>query len=287
MYAVAGVTGKTGSVVADELLRRGKKVRVIVRSADKGAPWAAKGAEVAVASLDDADALTRALEGVEGAYLLSPPDASSNDMIARGRQLGDAFAAAIRNSGVKNVVFLSSVGAQHDSGNGPIASLHEIENRLRPLGINVTFLRPAYFLENWGASVGASTQSGLFPSFIPADYSFPQIASHDIGVAAADALEHPSSGERVLDLSGPREFTPAEVAAEVSQLLGKEVTVAAAPLDAVVPTFTSFGMSQHMSELYREMYEGILNGKVARDGKGERKQGNTQPSQVFTPMLQQ
>src|SRR5512132_1334594 len=110
MYAVAGVTGNTGSVIAEELLRRGKEIRVIVRDAGKGEPWKSRGAEVAVASLEDAEALARAFEGVEGAYLLLPPDMQSNDAIERGRRVGDAFARAIKTSGVKHVVFLSSIG---------------------------------------------------------------------------------------------------------------------------------------------------------------------------------
>ena len=77
MFAVAGVTGQTGRIVADTLLTRGHDVRVIVRDAVKGAPWQARGAEVAVAALDDEPALTRALTGVQGAYLLTPPDAVS------------------------------------------------------------------------------------------------------------------------------------------------------------------------------------------------------------------
>ena len=82
MFVVAGVTGNTGAVVAAALLSENKPVRVIVRDAAKGAPWKAKGAEVAVAALDDPDALAAALSGAEGAYLLSPPDTSAADVVA-------------------------------------------------------------------------------------------------------------------------------------------------------------------------------------------------------------
>jgi uncharacterized protein YbjT (DUF2867 family) len=287
MYAVAGVSGHTGAVVAEELLRRGRAVRAIVRDAGKGERWKAKGAEVAVASLDDADALARALSGAEGAYLLLPPDAASTDFIARGREVGDAFERAIRTSGVRHVVMLSSIGGQHDSGTGPIRALHEIEERLRRSGAAITLLRPTYFFENWGASLGPAAGQGVLPSFIPAGLRFPQIASRDIGVAAADALEHaPASGVRVLELAGPEDYTPADIASAVGSILGKEVQVAEGPLDAVVPAFMSFGISEHMAGLYREMYEGVINGRVAWDGTGERRRGTTTAREVLAGMLQ-
>lgn len=286
MYAVAGVTGKTGSVVAEELIRRGRQVRVIVRSEEKGETWKQRGAEVAVASVDEPESLTRALTGVEGAYLLSPTELGSPDLIERGRVVGDAFARAIRGSGVKHVVFLSSIGAQHEQGTGPIRSLHQIEQRLIPLGVGVTLLRPTYFIENWGSSLGPAASDGVLPSFLPEDLRFAQIGTRDIGVAAADALEQPASGVRIVELAGPQDYTPAEVAAAVGRILGRDVKVAAGPLDAVVPAFTSFGMSEHVAGLFREMYEGLINGTVAWDGAGERKRGVLTPEEVLRPMLE-
>ena len=82
LYAVAGVTGNTGAAAADALLERGAGVRVIVRDPQKGEKWAARGAEIAVADLGSAHALTDALTGTDGAYLLSPPDFNTDDFLA-------------------------------------------------------------------------------------------------------------------------------------------------------------------------------------------------------------
>ena len=95
MFVIAGVTGNTGAVVAEKLLAQKKAVRVLVRDEAKGAPWKAKGAEIAVAALDDAKALTEALKGAEGAYFLSPPDFGAKDLRASRRALVDAIASAI------------------------------------------------------------------------------------------------------------------------------------------------------------------------------------------------
>src|SRR5204863_2945378 len=79
MYAIAGVTGHTGKAVAQTLLAKGQSIRVVVRDEAKGASWKGRGVEVAVASVDDEAALTRALSGVSGAYVLLPPDAATTD----------------------------------------------------------------------------------------------------------------------------------------------------------------------------------------------------------------
>ncbi|HET7435093.1 MAG TPA: NmrA family NAD(P)-binding protein [Thermoanaerobaculia bacterium] len=285
MYAVAGVTGNTGSVVAEELLRRGKPVRVIVRSEEKGAAWRAKGAEVAVASIDDAEALTQALAGADGAYLLNPPDLQNEDMRSRGRHLGEVFARAVKGSGVKHVVLLSSIGAQHDSGTGPIVSVHLIEQALLATGINLTFLRPTYFIENWGSVLGVAAKDGILPSFLELGHAIPMVATADIGKVAAEALENPPQRVRIIELAGPEDYTPEAIAAVLTPLVGKPVTAVPAPLEAVVPTYTQFGISPHVAELFREMYDGVNRDHVAWDGKGERRRGTTPPSAVFQGML--
>src|SRR5687767_10842971 len=106
MYAVAGVSGNTGSVVANELLSRGEKVRVLVRDAAKGAEWQKKGAEVAVARLEDAASLAAALKGVDGVYLLIPPAPGAADVLADRQKLIEAMAQAVQQSGVPHVVLL-------------------------------------------------------------------------------------------------------------------------------------------------------------------------------------
>src|SRR3954453_9027053 len=116
MFAVAGVTGNTGSVVASELLARGHAVRVIVRKAEQGESWAAKGADVAVATLDDSAAVAGALQGVEAAYLLLPPKYTEPDLLQAQAGTADAIAKAVGTSGVGRIVFLSSQGAERDRG---------------------------------------------------------------------------------------------------------------------------------------------------------------------------
>lgn len=263
MYAITGVTGHTGSVVAETLLAQGKNVRVVVRDAAKGESWKARGAEVAIAAHEDTAALTRAFTGVAGAYVLLPPNVTSTDPLGYIAKLTASIAAAVRASSLPHVVLLSSVGAQHPDGTGPIQALHRVERELAATGAGVTAVRAAYFQENWGASLG-TLATGTVYSFVATDLRFPQVATVDIGRTAAAALVEaaPRGEKRVIELAGPHEISGDDVAAALTKIVGTPVKVQAAPLDAVVPTFTGFGLSKEIAELYREMYAGIMSGRV-------------------------
>jgi uncharacterized protein YbjT (DUF2867 family) len=270
MYVIAGVSGNTGSIVATSLLEQGKKVRVLVRDAAKGEVWKARGAEVAVASVDDEDALAKALEGATAAYLLSPPDVSSKDFIGERRATIETIARAVERSKLPYVVFLSSTGAQHEAGTGPIRTVHFGEERLARTPAKTTFVRAAYFLDNWGAVLGAAAH-GKLPSFLPPDLVVPMVSTKDIGLVAAKALLEPPAGKsEIIELAGPRDYSPRELAAVLGKIVGKPVELDTAPLEAVVPAFTSFGFSANVAGLFQEMYAGIANGAVAFEGKGAR-----------------
>ncbi len=288
MYAIAGVTGHVGSVAAETLLAQGKPVRVIVRDAAKGAPWKAKGAEVAIADLGDEAALARAFAGASGAFVLLPPTqtATSDKPIEDNATLARSIAAAVKTAKLPHVVLLSSVGAQHADGTGPIKALHTAEHLLAATGAAVTAVRASYFQENWGASLGALAQ-GILPTFIAKGFRYAQVATKDIGRTVASALVE--GGTRgaltAIELAGPREYTAEEVAAAISTITGKTIPAVDAPLDAVVPTFTSFGLSTATALLYREMYEGIMNGRVAPEAGNRSVRGSVEVRETLAALL--
>ncbi len=287
MYVVAGVTGHTGRAAAEALLARGEKVRVILRDASKAAEWKKRGAEVAVADLSDAEALTQAFSGAQGAYLLIPPQYSASDLIEAQRKMTDRVAEAVKSSGIPRVVLLSSIGAQHPDGTGPIRSLHHTEASLRKAAKNLTILRAAYFLENWAPMLGEAKAKGVLPTLLTPGRAIPMVATKDIGRAAADALLDPPSGTRVIELSGPRDFSPEDVAAAVGRRLGRAVEILALPLEAAVPAFTAAGFSAGTAKLFEEMYSGVNRGRVAFEGGNAiRKRGMLGPEEVLGPMLQ-
>lgn len=263
MFVVLGATGHTGSVVAETLLARRQPVRVVVRSADKGAAWKAKGAEVAVASLEDVPAMTQALAGATGVYLLVPPNYGATAWLAEQRQRMDQASQAVKASGVPHVVFLSSVGGHIAEGTGPIRAARYGEQVLGAVAKNLTILRPSSFMENWAPGIGMAKSQGVLPTFLEPAAKIPMVSTRDIGRVGAERLIAGGKGRQVVELSGPEEYSPAEAAAALGQILGKPVSAQFAPLSAAVPTFTSFGFSTEAATLFEEMYAAFAKKAIA------------------------
>ncbi len=286
MFVVCGVTGQTGKVVAERLADLGLPLRVVVRDPEKAARWRSRRAEVVQASLQDAAALTRALKGADGAYVLIPPRYDAEDLLAAQRPVTEALARAVRDSGVPHVVLLSSIGAQHPAGTGPIRSLHHAEEAIGRSAKSLTVLRACYFLENWSAVLGEVKAKGVLPSFLTPGRPVPMVATRDIGRAAAEALLDPPPGRRLIELRGPRSWTPEEVAAAIGKAAGREVRAQGLPLDAIVPAYTSMGIPAGTAALFREMIEGINNGHVAwEEGAAIIRLGTLTPAEVLGPLL--
>ncbi|MBP6835520.1 MAG: NmrA family NAD(P)-binding protein [Deltaproteobacteria bacterium] len=268
MFVVAGVSGNTGSVVAETLLAQGSAVRVVVRDASKGAAWKARGAEVAVADVADAKALGEALKGAAGAYLLVPPFGwGAADPVAEQSTKVAGIVEAVRAAKPAHVVLLSSIGAQHAKGTGPIASLHVLEEKLRETGVAATFLRAAYFMENWGGSLAGALEGGAVYNGLSAAKKFPQIATRDIGTTAARLLVEPvASGVRVVELSGPEEYSFDDAAAAIGKIAGREVKAVQVPIAGMEGALQGMGASAAVAGLYGEMTDGVNRDHVAWEG---------------------
>lgn len=285
MFVVLGATGNTGSAVADTLLDKRQPVRVIVRSAEKGASWKAKGAEVAVASLDDVSALAQAFAGATGVYLMVPPNYGATAWLSDQQARMDRAAEAVKKSGVGHVVYLSSVGAQLASGTGPIRAVHYGEGKLEGAVKHLTILRPPYFMDNWAPVIGAAKAQGGLPTFIAPQAKLPMISTKDIGRIGGEYLIAGGQGKRIVELTGPEEYSPNDVAAALSQLLDKPITAQHAPLSAVVPTFKSFGFSDEAATLFEEMYTAFSKGEIGYEFPAKRVQGTVTLTEALRGMM--
>lgn len=264
MFVILGVSGNTGSVVAQTLLDRGQSVRVVVRSEEKGNIWKDKGAEVAVADVMDVAAMTKALDGADAAYFLLQPDLANetflDDSIDRARAIVDAAKAAR----LPHAVILSSVGAQHTDRVGPISTIAYLERSFVKAHIPLTAVRPEYFLENILSVMPAVQHEGIYPSMVlPLDFKIDMVATQDIGLTVAEALLNPPAiAHRIIELRGANQYSANDVAAELSKVLGREITPIAVPQESWVETLKQSGLSQQSAESIAEMNENINNGRI-------------------------
>ena len=125
MYVILGASGNTGSIIANFLLSKGEKVRVVGRDVGRLQPFVRKGAEAFTAEVSDAAALAKAFGGARSAYLMLPP---LNSREEQERQ-SDAIAKAVKDSGLRYAVHLSSYGAHVPEGTGPVTGLHSSEQK--------------------------------------------------------------------------------------------------------------------------------------------------------------
>ena len=217
---------------------------------------------------------------------MSPPDAATTHFVEDKRKLTAAFAQAVKDAAVPHVVLLSSIGAQHPDGTGPIAGLHDIEAALAATGAATTFVRPAYFVDNWAPVLPAAKGDGVLPSFLPEGLAIPMVTAKDIGVVIADALLAGPRGRRIIELAGPKEVSPGDIAPAAARVLGRPVTVQEAPLDAVVPTFTSFGFSRELATLYARCTRASCRAASPWEGgDAEFVNGSTSIEDTLRPLL--
>ena len=283
MYVVLGASGNTGHVVAENLLARQQKVRVVGRNAAHLEPLAAKGAEILIADASDAAALTKAFDRADSAYVMIPPDPTSNDFLGYSNRVSDAIAAAVQKAGTKNVVALSSIGADKPKGTGPVLGLHHLEEKLNQISsANVLHLRAAYFMENTLPQANAIRKMGYSVGPLRPDLKVPMIATRDIGTAAADALLHPTArGKQTRELLGQRDLSYTEVAAILGKAIGKpDLKYVQLGDDQARGAMVQMGMSDQFARLLLEMTAGLNSGYMR--ALESRTRENTTPTSYET-----
>jgi uncharacterized protein YbjT (DUF2867 family) len=265
MYALMGANGNITSKAAGLLLAQRKTVRVIGRDAIRLKPLRDAGAELAVGDALDATFLAQAFRGAKAVYTMIPPDYTTPDFRQFQNAVGEAIASAIAKSGVMVVVNLSSAGASLPGGTGPIAGLHDQEQRLNKLaGVNILHLRPGYFMENHLHAVSLIKATGAYPDMIAADAPIPMIATQDIAEEVAKELMRPSfKGHVVKHLLGPRSLTMAEAAGILGAAIGKPDLryVEADPAQAKAG-MVQHGFSQNLADLIEELNRALSNGCI-------------------------
>jgi uncharacterized protein YbjT (DUF2867 family) len=281
MYTILGATGNVGGKIAEILVNKGEKVRLVARSADKLRHIVGPGAEAYAGDANDTEFLVKAFTGSDAVFTLLPPNGRADRFLSYAERIGESIARALEIAKVKYVVTLSSLGAELEEGTGPIVGLHRLEQRLNSIkGLNALHLRCAYFMENLLMSIDLIKSRGIIGSAIRGDIKLPMIATKDIAAAAAERLlKKDFSGSAIRELLGQRDLSMIEATSVIGKKLNKSgLTYIMFAADDAEKGMVSAGLSPDMSRLYVEMSTAFNEGRITRAVK--RTAQNTTPTSL-------
>jgi len=267
LYAITGITGQVGGAVARTLLEGGYPVRAVMRNAAKSERWAKLGCEIAVAEMTDGAALMEAFYDVDGAFILPPPEFDPQPGFPEALAVIEAVKDALHTARPRNVVCLSTIGAQATQPN-LLTQRMLMEEALRKLPVPVTFLRPAWFMENFAWDVASARAKGVIASFLqPLDKPVPMIATEDVGRLAAELLRENEKRSRVVELEAARRYSPNDVAGTFAKILDHSVRAEAVPRETWASLFASQGMKNPTPRI--QMLDGFNEGWIEFEGAPE------------------
>jgi uncharacterized protein YbjT (DUF2867 family) len=289
MITVMGATGNVGRRIVHRLLAAGEDVRALGRNPEALAALVAAGAETRAGDAADPAFLAAAFRGADAVHTLLPYSPASPDFRAEQARLGEAIVTAVRESGVRKVVALSSLGADLPQGTGFIAaSLHPQEQRLRALeGVDVLLLRPTLFFESIVAAVETVEAIGINVDVVDPDVPVPMIATTDIAEVAADALRARDwSGVAVRELVGPRDLTYTEATRILGAAIGRpDLQYVQLRDEEMVGALVQAGFTPETAALHVEMGRAISAGTITAPGRTPRTTTPTRFEDVVSDLL--
>jgi uncharacterized protein YbjT (DUF2867 family) len=218
------ITGSLGNIskpLAINLINAGHNVTVISSSADKATEIEALGGTPAIGSVSDVTFLTKTFTGADALYAMIPNDLSSGNFRKHIGGVGLKYAEAIKASGIKKVVLLSSLGAHIDGGTGPISGIHDVEQAFNKLdGVDIRILRPTFFYYNFFHNIELIKHAGIIGANYPGNTPHVMVHPNDIAEVAAYELQQPFTGKTVRYIASD-ERTLDEVASVLGKVIGK------------------------------------------------------------------
>jgi uncharacterized protein YbjT (DUF2867 family) len=222
---ITGSLGHISKPLTKMLIEKGHSVTVISRDAEKQIAIEEMGAKAAIGSVQDVAFLIETFAGADAVYTMVPPVSYMDpdlDPIRHFTNLGQTYATAIEQSGVKRVVNLSSWGAHRDNGTGGIVGtfyLEQVMNGL-PTSISITHIRPASFYYNLFSFIPAIQYTGKIAANYGGEDLTVLVAPEDIAFVVAEELE--KAGEsRGVQYVASDELSCNEVAHALGEAIGK------------------------------------------------------------------
>jgi uncharacterized protein YbjT (DUF2867 family) len=268
-YVITGSAGNISKPLVLTLLKAGNKISVISRNESNIRELTDAGATAAIGSLEDVAFLTKTFTGADAVYTMVPPvHHPVTDWKAYIGSIGQNYADAIKASGVKYVVNLSSIGAHLAEGAGPVSGLYRSEQALNALAdVNIKHLRPPYFFNNLLANIGMVKHAGIIGgNYAIREDKFPVVSPADIAdVAAEELLALDFTGHSVRYFASD-EVSTGKIASVLGAAVGKpDLAWIQFTDEQALSGMIQAGLPEEIAKNYVEMNQSLHNGKLTEE----------------------
>lgn len=259
MNIIVGASGQVGSAIIRELSHQNLPLRAVVRNAEK---LAEKGFETRIADLFDVNQLIHAFDGGTTAFLLTPENPKSNDIIGETKHITDNYKLAIQATGVRRIVGLSSIGAHIKGNTGNLLMSGILEQAFDDLGIEKIFIRPSYYYSNWLGYLETMEQFRVLPTFFPEHLKLDMNSPLDVAAFIADIIRSNTSpaDKKIFELVGPQKYSSSEVADTFSFLWSKTIEARPVPKEKQREVLLSAGFTENTSLNLLDMTDTVIQG---------------------------
>jgi uncharacterized protein YbjT (DUF2867 family) len=248
MILVTGAAGKTGNAVIRTLAAQGISVRALVRRHEQVQPIKELGAqEVVVGDVRSQAIIDQTARGVQAIYHICPN--MSPDEVA----IGQAMITAARSSGVEHFVYHSVLHPQIEAMPHHWQKMR-VEEQLFEAGLPYTILQPSAYMQNVMAYWPQIVEQGIYPVPYPVETRLGMVDLEDVAAAAAVVLTQPGHVGATYELAGAEVLTQTEVAAILSQQLGRPVRVEVLPLEEWKRGVRVAGLGDYQVETLVKMF---------------------------------
>lgn len=267
MHVILGASGQVGSMVVKALLKSGQPVTAVVRNPDKANELKRNGVPIAQADLFDAAALQEAFRNADTVFLLTPEDPASQHVLDDAKSIVQNYRDAIQASGIKKLVGLSSLGAQHASGTGNLEMSYMLEHAFQGLAVQQIFIRAPYYYSNWMPYISTVQEQGILPTFFPTDLKIAMGAPADVAAFIARTITNAIPEQKKLyELTGPA-YSSADVAAILENILHHKVSSQTIPADQWHNTLLQAGFSENAAMNMVKMTQAVIAGITGPEQK--------------------
>lgn len=265
MDIILGATGQIGSMLVDNLIKRGQSVRAVVRNGSKAEGLRSKSIQVNIADYFDVEALKKAFQGGSSAFLLTPENPESQDFISETKTIINNYREAILASGITKIVGLSSNGAQHESGTGNLMASYMLEHAFSDLEIEQVFVRPSYYFSNWLGYLELVKEHGILPTFFPPEMKVPMIAPPDVAEFLSEIIVCKIPKERVYEITGPHAYSSLDIAKIFGEVLNRNVILQQVLPEEWESTLIQAGFSKDGAKNLALMTKAVIEGKTKNE----------------------